>query len=303
MRLLSQPLIRFIFFGNYFYGVCAIALAFEAGMQQQIPLNHWSFYLLLFSATVWYYTHSYQHSNPEDISNKRIVWYFANKKLMGSLQWLHLVLAIGSLIILSNRMGGLISIQPLPLFMLFIFPLVAALYYGADQNASKKFNLRQLGRLKPLIIGFSWAGPVTVYPVIFSCLESHVPYGFTLVGSLLFLKNFMFIAMLSIMFDIKDYAHDHQQSLGTFVARAGLRKTIFTILVPLSFLGLGTFVIYGITREFSVMKIALNTMPFLLLMLVAWSLAKRRHILYYLIVVDGLMVVKAICGTIAMMYL
>jgi hypothetical protein len=303
MRILSNPVVRFIFFGNYHYGVCAIALAIEAVTQQQVPLPHGSFFNLLATATIWYYLYSYRHSNPKDLDNKRVVWYFSNKKMIDGLQIFHATLIIMSfLIFLKLFWGNLSALNTGATVVLIVFPLVAVFYYGAESSAFGRFNLRQLGPLKPFIIGFVWAGPVTLYPVLFSNIENGVPYQIALVGSLLFLKNFMFIAMLSIMFDIKDYAHDHRQSLGTFVTRTGLRKTIFTILVPLSVLGLGTFITYGITRDFSAIKIILNTIPFVFLMVVAWSLAKRKSILYYLIVVDGLMVVKAVCGTVAMVF-
>ena len=39
-----------------------------------------------------------------------------------------------------------------------IFPLLALGYYGTLQFGGKHFNLRNLGLLKPFIIGFIWAG-------------------------------------------------------------------------------------------------------------------------------------------------
>src|SRR5687767_2232075 len=54
-----NDLVGFIIYGNYFYGICAVALAIEAGLQQHIVLNNWAFYVLLFIATVLYYTHAY----------------------------------------------------------------------------------------------------------------------------------------------------------------------------------------------------------------------------------------------------
>jgi hypothetical protein len=41
------------------------------------------------------------------------------------------------------------------------------------------------------------------------------------------------------MFDIKDYAADHNHQLKTFVVRYGLRKTIFYILIPLTLVSAG----------------------------------------------------------------
>jgi hypothetical protein len=35
---------------------------------------------------------------------------------------------------------------------------------------------------------------------------------------------------------------------------------------------------------------------------VAYSLSRRRPIIYYLVIIDGLMLVKAICGSVAMIW-
>lgn len=110
----------------------------------------------------------------------------------------------------------------------------------------------------------------------------------------------MYITMLCIMFDIKDYAADHNHHLKTFVVRLGLRKTIFYILIPLTIIGLGTFIVYAVLRDFPVLRILINTIPFILLIIVAYSMHRRKSILYYLAIIDGLMLAKAICGIIGM---
>jgi 4-hydroxybenzoate polyprenyltransferase len=110
----------------------------------------------------------------------------------------------------------------------------------------------------------------------------------------------MFISVLGIMFDIKDYAADHNRQLKTFVVHLGLRKTIFYILLPLCGIGLGTFLFYAFAHHFLLLRIVFNTIPFILLIFVAYSMSKRKSILYYLAVIDGLMLVKAICGSLGM---
>jgi 4-hydroxybenzoate polyprenyltransferase len=106
----------------------------------------------------------------------------------------------------------------------------------------------------------------------------------------------MFITLLCIMFDIKDYAADHNEQLKTFVVEYGLRRTIFYILIPLAAIGLGTFVLYAAIRHFPLLRILVNTIPFILLIIVAYSMHRRKNILYYLAIIDGLMLVKALCG-------
>jgi hypothetical protein len=179
--------------------------------------------------------------------------------------------------------------------------VIAAFYYGL-YSIFGKYNLRKTGRLKPFVIGFTWAGFVTVYPVLYYDILNRSNYEITWIGCMLFLKNFMFITILCIMFDIKDYAVDYSRDLRTFVVKIGLRKTIFSLLFPLSIIGLGSFIFYAVTHQFNSMKIVLNILPFVLLLIVIWSLRKRRSLMYYLLVVDGLMLVKAACGSFAMLY-
>jgi len=160
----------------------------------------------------------------------------------------------------------------------------------------------RIGWLKPFFIGFTWAGFVTIYPVLLYNIEELRDFDPEFRNWLLFVKNFMFVSVLCILFDIKDYATDANKELKTFVVKTGLRKTIFYIIIPLSAVGLGAFMLYATSHHFSLFKILLNTIPFILLIAVAYSLSRRRPIIYYLAIIDGLMLVKAICGSIAMVW-
>ncbi len=295
----KNSIIKFFFFGNYFYGICVIALSIEATLQQQLPLNNIYYFLAVFCLTVVYYTKAYITDKSGYPSDERNIWYIQHKTIVKRSQlFFSLITLVLIFLFTVYYWQAILNIFALKFFLFLIFPLIAALYYGVDS----KFNLRKIGWLKPFIIGFTWAGIVTVYPALFYTVETQTEYQFTIIGSLLFLKNFMFISVLCIMFDIKDYAADAEQRLNTFVVRSGLKKTITLIIIPLCVAGLGTFVFYGITRHFHPIKIILNVLPFVLLLITAYSLNLRRSLLYYLIVVDGLMLVKAICGTVAMMY-
>ena len=186
--------------------------------------------------------------------------------------------------------------------LILLFPAVAAMYYGVNTQRWGGINLRKIGWLKPFVIGFTWAGFVTVFPVIFYSIEHGIDFVPEFKNVTLFVKNFMFVSVLCILFDIKDYATDANRQLKTFVVKTGLRKTIFYIIIPLSAIGLGTFLVYAISNHFSLLKVLLNTIPFILLILVAYSLHRRRAITYYLAIIDGLMLVKAVCGSVAMIF-
>ena len=106
----------------------------------------------------------------------------------------------------------------------------------------------------------------------------------------------MFCTVNAIMFDMKDYAIDSNRQLKTFVVRIGLKKTIFYVLLPLLFTGMLSLLLFFSLNHFPLQRILLNLLPFLLTAVVAYSMNKRKNIFYYLIVIDGLILVKALCG-------
>lgn len=294
---------RWLFFGNIFYGICAVGLSVEASLQQRTGLNDALFYLFLFVVTVAYYNIAYITEKPPKVMNERSVWYHDNRKAIGAVQMVLYAAGVALAAAIVWRLGSaMLRAEAATLLIAAAFPAVAILYYGINHRSAGRVSLRDIGWLKPFFIGFCWAGLVTIYPVIYYKLSYARPYEPDFRTLLLFIKNFMFISLLCILFDIKDYATDYNLRLKTVVVNLGLRRTIFYLIIPLAVLGWGSFLTYASTQAFSMMKILLNTVPFLMLIGVAYSLHRRRSIFYYLAIIDGLMLVKAVCGTLAMLY-
>jgi hypothetical protein len=279
-----------------------VALSVESCLQQSVALNSFSYYGTVFAATVLYYTYAYLDETSPNAENERSRWYTRNRKWVYFSQLFFavvFVIAIG--IFFVTLPLNLIKIPFYYYAILLVFPLVALLYYGVKSPFMNGYNLRETGWLKPFLIGFVWAGAVSIYPVLFSDIATGEMYQLGFFKLLLFIKNFMFIAVLGIMFDIKDYADDYNKELKTFVVNLGLRKTIFYIIIPLCVLGLGMFLSYAFIHHFPLVRILLNTIPFILLIFVAYSMYQRKSILYYLAVIDGLMLVKAACGSLGIL--
>lgn len=276
-----------------------MALSIEGSLQQSYPLNDVLFYVLAFSATVLYYTKAYIITEvSDDIANIRSMWYARNKTMMWRTQNAFiLIFLLSGAIFVINYWPYIVAMNGLEWSLILAFPVASALYYGVG-----KFNLRNVGWLKPFIIGYTWAGLVTMYPILYYCLTHGQHYEVTLHGSFLFVKNFMYITLLCILFDIKDYAMDYNKDLKTVVVKLGLRRTIFYFIIPLCFIGLGSFLVYAYSQHFSLMKILINTIPFILIITVAYSMYSRRSIFYYLIIIDGLMLLKAACGITSMVF-
>ncbi len=288
--------VKTIFFSNFFYGICAVALSVEAALQQGVPLNNIWYYLCCFAATVLFYNYPYARLNNAATDNERSAWYQQHYTGIIVLQVCFTLLLLVMAALFIYRYKNVITfISPLEVFLLFLFPVAAALYYGGNFFFIR-YNLRRFGLLKPYVIGGVWAGVVTVFPVMFYNITEQIPYIITLTGCLLFVKNFLFISLLAILFDIKDHVIDSNQQLGTLIVKRGLRITLFFIVIQLPVLAIITCINYYNRASFQLSSFILLLLPWLLLLQVTMQLRKRRSLMYYLVVIDGLLLVKALLG-------
>lgn len=303
MRLLS--FIKGFFYSNYFYGICSVALSMECSMQLGLPFNNLFFYILLFSVTVLYYTHAYYieiRKNPVSL-NERTMWYLNNKKKIEISQ---IILTVISGLILLLMFNGLqphfskINCYSWGIFILLM--LLGAGYYKQMHPEFGKWGLRNHGLIKPLIIGLVWAGMVSFSPVLFYDI-SYPGSNKSLEGItwLLFIKNWFYISVLCILFDIKDYANDANNQLKTWMVQFGLRKTLNSIIFPLIILSIVAYWLIAFSQSFTIYRILFNSIPYALLISVCLHMHQRKSILYYLAIIDGLMLVKATCGILGML--
>ncbi|WP_129715934.1 hypothetical protein [Pedobacter sp. SYP-B3415] len=302
---MTGSLIRFIFFGNYFVGLLAVALTLEAGMQLQLPFCSAAYYLLLFLAPVVYYTYAYAGSTARvKFANSRTRWYEKHRRFVRRSQAVLTFVCISLLVWLIQQNFSAILALPADYWLsVFVLLIAAGLYYGLLPRSVFRLNLRNTGWLKAFVIGFVWACCVNVLLLIVLKVEKGVAEEDLPLWIWLFIKNWMFCTVNAILFDIKDYPSDANRHLRTFVVSFGLRRTIFYILIPLLLVGLAALFVFAWYREFSALQIGFNVLPFLATIMVAYSMHKRQPILYYLMVIDGLILFKAICGILGMQFL
>lgn len=302
---MGLKLIKFIFFGNYFIGLLAVALTIESTLQLKVPFNSLNYYVLLFLAPIVYYTYAYMGAtDSQKTQNPRTAWYAEHR---GFIRWSQLVLSMvcGGLIFYMT-VSNFEAILNLPLAYWMVVGVIiamAVLYYGLVPVFFFNLNLRNTGWLKPFIIGFVWAATANLLPLILLKIESGTDVARTTLWYFLFVKNWMFCTVNAIMFDMKDYAIDSNNQLKTFVVRIGLKKTIFFVLIPLLVTGIVSLLVFANIEQFPASRIIFNLVPFVLTAWVAYSMNSRKKIFYYLIVIDGLIMVKAICGIIAMQFI
>jgi 4-hydroxybenzoate polyprenyltransferase len=176
-------------------------------------------------------------------------------------------------------------------------------FYGFCTVAlSIESSLQHRVSLNPFVIGFVWAGVVTIFPILFWQVQH--PYDVfpsVEVKTLLWLQNFIFISALAVVFDIKDYYNDKRQNLKTYPATLGIKNTLRFIVTPLTILCLSLLICFNIRFGLSFPHTLLQSIPYLILLVLSIkSFARERSLLFYLAIIDGLMLLKGLCGIISL---
>ncbi|MCW3105946.1 MAG: hypothetical protein JWQ09_452, partial [Segetibacter sp.] len=200
------------------------------------------------------------------------------------------------LFLVGRNFQTLLLLSPAQLLLITAFPLIAGWYTFAPK-IFRMVKIRQLGWIKPFIVGLTWAGWVTIYPVIiWQVQRKHAFDSQILPLILLFLQNFLFFSINAIIFDIKDYRTDSHHQLKTYPVIFGVRNTFRFIVVPLTLLNLVIFFLFQRQQNFSILQTLIQLVPYLLLILIIVKYRQGRSVLYYLAAVDGLVFLKAFCG-------
>lgn len=283
----------------------AIALSVETAIQLQIPFTSITYYVLLFSATVMYYTYAYTGALAStSTANLRSQWYRDHTTLTKYTQIVLFVLCmILGVVMLMCDYSNLLSLPIVYWLVMGIILLSSLLYYGLLPRSLFKLNLRNTGWLKAFVIGFVWAGCVSLVPLVVLQIEGTKETVDPILAAGLFIKNWMFCTVNAIMFDLKDYEDDSNKQLKTFAVHFGIHRTISAVIIPLSVIG--AIAVFGFAwyRHFGPIPVLINLVPFILLLIVSYSMHRQRSIFYYLIVIDGLVLIKAICGILAMQFI
>lgn len=267
---------------------------------QGFVVPYLSYYVLLFCSTVLYYSQAYaglfrfsQIPKSKKNSNPRLLWYHLHHtKILITQILLAFTIIISALVLVIDIKMAIHRITPSHIFIIAVVLITGILYYGNLFFPGQKVSLR-VAFIKPFIIGFVWAGITCLFPAVMGSLLCQEDI-FTAVTFFTFVDHFIFISILCILFDIKDYEDDSRVGLRTYAVRIGIPKTIRNILLPMTtlyFLIMCIWVVFISLSNWYIVSITITT---LLVLGVLLQTAKTKHLLYYLMVVDGLMLTKAL---------
>jgi 4-hydroxybenzoate polyprenyltransferase len=271
-----------------------VSLVVEASLKLQGHLPALPLLLFCAFATQFFYNGAYLlQSNEENLLHPRAKWYQQNKTYLRGYQLFLFILLIVTGAYSLLRLQHLPSRSECTLLVVLLFFSIA--YYGIKIK-EKHYSLRGLGWTKPFIIALAWTGMVVWFPnIYFGLTQLEVETDRTAL-LLVSANNFIVITLLAIVFDVKDYADDKNEDIKTFVVRFGINGTITRILLPLTLLGMGITCTIGYYFHYPLPAMVCQLLTYLLLYLLLYSLQKKRSIYFYLLLVDGVLILKGMSG-------
>ena len=287
-------IIENIFFSNFFLILLSLSLNIETNIKIGLPFNSIAYYSFISSITVLFYLYAYRVPiRMKASSNPRIQFYITYRKPIKYFTYLLLLIALCA--------GTVLTIKCIPNYEIlswrWILGLgVTALLSFGYYDFKLGISLRKTMLLKPFLIGWTWAITTVFLPVLFLMLKNETHYTIDAKFYFLFVQTFMYCVVNAILFDLKDYEDDSNRNLKTFVVKYGYHFTLNRIILPLLFLGFLSFVIFGIWYGLPFHRILFMLIPIVCLAVFAFKLNRPKPILYYLIAIDGMILLKAICG-------
>jgi 4-hydroxybenzoate polyprenyltransferase len=271
--MLSESLLTQLKKHKIIIAIAALAQTWLSYQLFNIPINP---YILLFVTIATPFSYNLAESFSYTLNQKNKS-FFTFKKLLFGFTFL-ILLYIASFLnkntITQFSMAAMIAIA-------YNLPLKA--------NKNRMFRLRQIKGLKIFIIAFTWT-LVTVYIPINLYIVNKISLAIVLIN------NFLFIAILSLLFDIKDFQKDKVNNLPSIPVLIGEIKSYRVIRLILAVLLISTYFLYDVVGFATTAALLLHI---LFSYLVIFKLKSSHKNFYYTILIDGLLISQALVVWIA----
>lgn len=281
MKRIFQPVFDFLLFSNVFMALCAVAQGlvtfYLIGAKPVFTVN-W----LLFTSTLGIYNFSIlltKPKEPEKSEYKRVRWFFSHYRLMVTFT----IVSLLSLIPLFF----LISIESR---ILMVFLSIISFCYSIPifSLGGQKFGLRNIPGLKQFLITLVWTMSTVLLPIM-EAQHFHITTVSMRDLTILIAKRFLFIAALTVPFDIRDLFEDRQSGLKTVPVIWGEKNAYLFCQVLLA----GYVVLLFLFRNggFSPDFFALTITA----VLAGWLIFKskwEKNEYYYFFLIDGVLILQ-----------
>jgi 4-hydroxybenzoate polyprenyltransferase len=271
----------FLLFSNVFMSLCAVAQALLTfsivGSKPVYPVVG-----LLFTATLGIYNFSILLSkpkHPEKSSYRRVRWFFAHYRLMVTFTIVSLLSLIPLFFLLSMESR-----------ILLVFLAILSFAYGLPlfSIGDQKFGLRNIPGLKALLITLVWTLSCVLLPIL-EAQDQHLTDISLRDAVIILAKRFLFIAALTVPFDIRDLFQDKKLGLKTVAVVWGEKNAYLFCQVLLA----GYIILLFLLRKngFNVDFFALT----LTAILTGWLIFRskwEKNEYYYFFYLDGVLILQ-----------
>lgn len=268
----------FLVFSNTFIAICAVAQGWLTYLLLGREPDPEVLVLLYFATAFVYNAQAVLNKIPKDGTSVyyRIDWLIRHRRLIRTLSFVAVGGILGCVIFLKKPTWIAVSVTGL-LAILYSAPLF------------RNEGLRQIPGLKLFLIAGVWASACVLIPYYESGagLETEKLL-------MLWLKRFLFVAAITLPFDIKDIEADRGLGLHTLATRLGAGGAC---VLAMTFLAAYTGLLYGFHRYEDYQPGQPASFYGLLLTallaagLIAYSL-RKRPVYFYLFVFDGILLIQ-----------
>jgi 4-hydroxybenzoate polyprenyltransferase len=262
-------------YGAIFISLCAVGLCMETSLLLNLPFNSFSFYLVVFSATLGQYNIHYYIKREANPDSDRFLWSLQHRNV-------HLVLnmigAVGLIV-------GLFGLKPKNFIVLGVIAVITILYSFPFLPFKKKKRLKDFGLLKILVLSYVWTLITVWFPMI--TLTPITPD-----FQMIFAQRFVFMFALCLAFDIRDIHSDQEKGIRTLPVSIGKRWSYLIIYFSLVLFVAISFIHFRSTHhfmQFNAMVISALATYFV----IEYSKDVKTDMIY-LAGVDGMMLLQAI---------
>ena len=249
-------------------------MCIETDLLLHLSLNNIAFYLFVFGATLVQYNMHYLFKTTAVANSGRLQWSVKNKSIH------KILIASGVALILYS----LFSFQVKHFIFLVVLGAVSFLYSFPFLPFSGKKRIKDFGLLKIITLSVMWT-LVTVWFPLDEAKFSGLSF------QLIFVRRFVFIFLLCLLFDIRDIEVDRRENIATLSVQLGIKRSYslcYVLLIIFAALSIIQF-------------IYLPDAPQLIAMLVSaaatWRVIefskKNKSDVFYLSCVDGMMLMQA----------
>jgi len=273
--VLAKKLAEFILFSSIFIATCAVAFCIETNLLLHLPLNSISFYCFVFGATLAQYNLHYLVKTSAVRNSQRLAWSLKNKNLH------KILLAIGIILILFS----FLSFRLHHFIILGILGVIAFLYSLPVIPIGNKKRIKDYGFIKIFTLSLLWTIVTVWFPVVNFSFEKNI---FVFV----FLRRFVFMFVLCLLFDIRDIEIDRKENINTIAVILGKKRSYFLAYILLFvFIILSLFQFYYFDDKIVLIAMMLSAV----ITFFAIEVTKKINSDFiYLAGIDGMMLLQAL---------